>query len=99
MNQLQRLSRIKPLHDAEVPILLATKRYGDSRGWFSESYNERVLSQYGINCPFVQDNQSMSAVNPVLGEPAFVVAFAEPAARVAVALGGEQNRYLGVMQR
>lgn len=33
----------------------------DNRGWFSESYNERRAISLGIDCRFVQDNQSFSA--------------------------------------
>jgi dTDP-4-dehydrorhamnose 3,5-epimerase len=40
--------------------LLETKRFGDSRGWFAETYSEAKLAREGINCRFVQDNQSRS---------------------------------------
>ena len=35
--------------------------YGDHRGYFFESWNERVLHELGIDINFVQDNQSFSA--------------------------------------
>ena len=34
--------------------------YGDSRGYFMETYNQRDLKAAGINCRFLQDNQSGS---------------------------------------
>jgi len=40
---------------------LKPRRFGDSRGWFSETYSRRTLSEHGIAAEFVQDNQSMSA--------------------------------------
>ncbi len=41
-------------------VLLRPKRFGDDRGWFSEVYNERIFSGYGIDDRFVQDNHSLS---------------------------------------
>lgn len=35
--------------------------FGDYRGYFFESWNERVLHELGIDINFVQDNQSFSA--------------------------------------
>jgi dTDP-4-dehydrorhamnose 3,5-epimerase len=43
-----------------LPRLLAPKRHPDARGWFVETYNEARLSALGIDCHFVQDNQSYS---------------------------------------
>ena len=34
--------------------------YGDERGYFMESYNQREFQEAGICCEFIQDNQSMS---------------------------------------
>ncbi|MDE5618776.1 MAG: dTDP-4-dehydrorhamnose 3,5-epimerase [Clostridia bacterium] len=34
--------------------------HGDSRGYFTETYNKRDMAEYGLNMEFVQDNQSMS---------------------------------------
>ena len=34
--------------------------YGDERGYFMETYNERDMKEIGIDVKFVQDNQSMS---------------------------------------
>lgn len=40
--------------------LIAPRRYGDNRGWFTEAYNERTFAERGITCRFVQDNHSLS---------------------------------------
>lgn len=41
-------------------MLLRPKRYGDDRGWFTEVYNEKAFTGYGIGDRFVQDNHSLS---------------------------------------
>jgi dTDP-4-dehydrorhamnose 3,5-epimerase len=41
--------------------------FEDSRGYFFESYNERVLAEVGIAGNFVQDNQSFSYKDVVRG--------------------------------
>lgn len=48
--------------------VLTPKRFGDSRGFFEESWNKRLLAGYGLDFDFVQDNHSLSAsVNTVRG--------------------------------
>ena len=42
-------------------LLLKPRRFADSRGYFVETYNQRILSDAGIGARFVQDNQSFSA--------------------------------------
>lgn len=42
-------------------VLLLPRRFSDSRGFFSESWNRRTLAESGIEIDFVQDNHSMSA--------------------------------------
>ena len=42
-------------------ILLTPRRFGDDRGWFSETWNKDTLAKGGIALDFVQDNHSMSA--------------------------------------
>jgi dTDP-4-dehydrorhamnose 3,5-epimerase len=42
-------------------ILIEPRRFGDERGFFSESWNKRTLATRGIETDFVQDNHSMSA--------------------------------------
>ena len=41
--------------------LLRTKRHVDERGYFCETYNQKLLAQSGIDVEFVQDNLSFSA--------------------------------------
>ncbi|WP_306017379.1 dTDP-4-dehydrorhamnose 3,5-epimerase [Oceanicaulis sp. MMSF_3324] len=43
------------------PLVVTPARFGDSRGWFSESYNRRRLAEAGFDVAFVQDNLSFSA--------------------------------------
>jgi dTDP-4-dehydrorhamnose 3,5-epimerase len=44
----------------KVPQLILPKRHIDARGWFSETFRETRLREVGINCRFVQENQSYS---------------------------------------
>ncbi len=46
--------------------ILEPERFGDNRGWFSESYNKKVFEDLGLNYDFVQDNESFSAKKGVL---------------------------------
>lgn len=51
----------------EGVYVLEPKVFGDARGFFLESYNERALAEAGIKDHFVQDNQSFSTTNVVRG--------------------------------
>lgn len=43
-------------------LIITPARYGDSRGFFSESWNRRTLADAGVDLPdFVQDNHSLSS--------------------------------------
>ncbi len=42
-------------------ILVTPVKFGDSRGFFSETYNEPRFTAAGIPGPFIQDNHSLSA--------------------------------------
>lgn len=42
-------------------LVLTPRRFGDNRGFFSESWNRETLRQLGIDLDFVQDNHSLSA--------------------------------------
>lgn len=42
-------------------LLLKPRRHGDTRGFFSESWNRETLARQGITIDFVQDNHSLSA--------------------------------------
>ncbi|RYH10982.1 dTDP-4-dehydrorhamnose 3,5-epimerase [Tropicimonas sp. IMCC6043] len=50
---------ISPLAIPEV-LLIAPQRFGDARGFFSETYNRDSFAAAGIDTPFVQDNHSLS---------------------------------------
>lgn len=41
--------------------LIRAKKFGDQRGFFSETYSKRVFDAAGLALNFVQDNQSLSA--------------------------------------
>ena len=41
-------------------LVLTPARYGDARGFFSESWNARRMSDAGLDLNFVQDNHSLS---------------------------------------
>jgi dTDP-4-dehydrorhamnose 3,5-epimerase len=41
--------------------LFKPRRFGDARGWFSETYSRRAYAELGLAAEFVQDNHSMSA--------------------------------------
>lgn len=45
---------------ADVKIITPPK-FGDHRGFFSETYNRQAFRDAGIDLEFVQDNQSLSA--------------------------------------
>ncbi len=42
-------------------VEIRTKRHGDDRGWFSETWKHSALLDAGIDIDFVQDNESFSA--------------------------------------
>lgn len=46
--------------------LLRTKRLGDDRGYFAETYNRRRFAEAGIAAAFVQDNESLSVASGTL---------------------------------
>jgi len=48
-------------------FLLEPQVFGDDRGFFLESYNERVFAELGILEKFVQDNHSYSSRNVLRG--------------------------------
>jgi dTDP-4-dehydrorhamnose 3,5-epimerase len=49
-----------PLEIPDVKIL-TPRKFGDHRGFFSETYNKKDLAAQGIELDFVQDNHSFSA--------------------------------------
>lgn len=51
----------------EGPLLIEPRIFKDSRGYFYESYNEKLFFEAGVNYRFVQDNQSFSQKGAVRG--------------------------------
>lgn len=53
------------MHIESTPIpdlfVLTPPRFGDSRGFFSESWNAKKVAELGLQYDFVQDNHSLSA--------------------------------------
>ncbi len=47
-------------------VIIEPDVYGDNRGWFMETYNEEKFKELGIDCKFVQDNMSYSAIKGTL---------------------------------
>ena len=41
-------------------LVVTPARFGDTRGFFSESYNRKRLAEHGVKIEFVQDNHSLS---------------------------------------
>ena len=52
--------RLEVLSISAVKVLTPEKYY-DQRGFFSETYNRRALTELGLDVDFVQDNHSFSA--------------------------------------
>ncbi len=42
-------------------VVMEPKKFGDHRGFFSETYNKRAFAELGLDLDFVQDNHSRSA--------------------------------------
>ena len=60
--------RIKKIPTALPDVYILEPRvFGDDRGFFLESYNERVFASVGIREHFVQDNHSYSSKNVLRG--------------------------------
>ena len=51
---------IKPTDIPDAKIITPSK-FGDGRGFFSETYSQRRWAEAGVNLTFVQDNHSYSA--------------------------------------
>ena len=48
-------------------VIVEPKVFNDARGYFYESYNENEFKANGIDCRFVQDNQSKSSYGVIRG--------------------------------
>ena len=53
--------------EIEGVIIVEPKVFGDSRGYFMETYEERKFAEGGITASFVQDNQSKSTKGVLRG--------------------------------
>lgn len=63
MSKLCMLDTTVQIEETLLPgvLILTPKRFGDDRGFFSESWNRATLANHGITLDFVQDNHSLSA--------------------------------------
>jgi dTDP-4-dehydrorhamnose 3,5-epimerase len=52
--------KIEPTDLPDV-MVLTPARFGDDRGWFSETFNAARMAALGLDMVWVQDNHSMSA--------------------------------------
>jgi dTDP-4-dehydrorhamnose 3,5-epimerase len=58
--------KVQPTQIAEV-MIVEPDVFGDDRGFFLESFNEREMRKIGIDAHFVQDNHSRSQRNVLRG--------------------------------
>jgi dTDP-4-dehydrorhamnose 3,5-epimerase len=58
----------------EGPLEIVTRKFGDARGYFSETFSRPRFAEAGIDIDWVQDNQSFSADQHVLRGLHFQVA-------------------------
>ncbi len=70
-----------------LPRVITPKRHVDSRGWFSETVREDRLRELGIDCRFVQENQSSSRRSGTLRGLHFQAPPAEQAKLISVLRG------------
>jgi len=57
--------QIRPL-GLDGVIEISPRKFGDDRGFFSETYNAKSFAEAGIDLTFVQDNHSYSAAKGVV---------------------------------
>lgn len=58
--------KIIPTEIKEI-LIIQPSVFGDSRGYFFESYSKKILREHGVNYEFVQDNISKSKKNTIRG--------------------------------
>jgi dTDP-4-dehydrorhamnose 3,5-epimerase len=58
-----------PFETTDIPgvLVFVPKVFEDSRGYFFESYNEKIFKEQDIDLRFVQDNQSSSTYGVIRG--------------------------------
>ena len=81
MNSVNKISTSLP----EV-FVLEPRVFGDERGFFLESYNQRTMASLGIVENFVQDNHSRSSRNVIRG---LHYQIAQPQAKLVRVVEGE----------
>ncbi|KAB2677841.1 dTDP-4-dehydrorhamnose 3,5-epimerase [Brucella pseudintermedia] len=59
------MMQIRPL-DLDGVLEISPRKFGDDRGFFSETYNAKSFAEAGIDLTFVQDNHSYSAAKGVV---------------------------------
>lgn len=59
-DELEFLVIVQTLQIPDVKVV-TPKKFGDERGFFSETYSRQGLIEHAIDLTFVQDNQSLSA--------------------------------------
>ena len=52
--------------DIEGVLLVTPQKFGDDRGFFSETFHKKTFAEAGISKDFVQDNHSLSAEKGVI---------------------------------
>ena len=84
-------------------FIIEPKVFGDARGYFFESWSESKLANAGVNCRFVQDNESKSSYGVLRGlhyqaapytQAKLVRVISGAVLDVAVELSGENKRQL-----
>jgi dTDP-4-dehydrorhamnose 3,5-epimerase len=48
-------------------LVITPRKFGDSRGYFLETYNQRLMNDAGLPAVWVQDNSSLSKKNVLRG--------------------------------
>ena len=63
------MGQVKVIGDTGIDGLKVVKptRHEDSRGYFMETYSQRDFEEIGIDCTFVQDNESFSKKGVIRG--------------------------------
>jgi dTDP-4-dehydrorhamnose 3,5-epimerase len=79
------LMKVKPA-SLEGVLILEPRVFGDERGFFLESFNQRVMQEVGISQNFVQDNHSYSTRNVLRG---LHYQMPRPQGKLVRAIGGE----------
>lgn len=66
--QKQRIERLVKVESTEIPEvkIISPAKFGDHRGFFSETYNAEKFSANGMDLVFCQDNHSFSAARGTL---------------------------------